>query len=147
MSKFSLVNRINAFLAKPEYIALVSLLTVIANLFGLEIPVYAVFSIFVVYICLFGQDLLPMMPLVVCCYLAPSVKNNPGRNEATLFSMAGGGVWILCFAGLMAVALIYRIIRDRKFFLHRKYYLLPGILLLCGSYMLSGIGSAAYPDS
>ena len=56
-------------------------------------------------------------------------------------------MWILCFAGLMAVALIYRIIRDRKFFLHRKYYLLPGILLLCGSYMLSGIGSAAYPDS
>lgn len=140
-------NRINRFLATPVYIAAVSLLTALSNLFGLELPAYTIFCAITVYVCLFGQDLLPLMPLMVCCYLAPSVGNNPGHREDTLFSVAGGGVYILCLAGVIVISLLYRVIRDRKQFLTRKYVLLPGIFALCGSYLLSGIGSEAYPGS
>lgn len=145
--KLPVINRINRFLVKPQYIAIVSVLTVLSNLFGLELPVYTLFCALTVYVCLLGQDLLALMPLLVCCYLAPSVGNNPGRNEASLFSAAGGGLYLMCLAGIMAASLIYRVIRDRKQFFRRKYPLLSGMLLLCGAYLLSGIGSTAYPAS
>lgn len=140
------VNRINRFLASPPYIVAVMLLTAVANLFGLELIAYGIFALLAVYTCLLGADLLPLMPLFVCCYLTPGAANNPGRNEASVFS-GGSGIAIACFAAAIALALLYQLIRDRDRFFAAKPKLLSGMLVLAGAYLLSGIGSAAYPDS
>ena len=140
-----LINRINHFLALPHYIVAVMFLTGAANLFHLELPVYALFAATAIFICCFGNDLLPLMPLFIGGYLAPSGANNPGRNEASVFS-GSSGLFLLFLACAIALALILRLWSVRKGFWKTKPRLLSGMLLLCAGYLLSGIGSPAYPE-
>lgn len=141
----SLKQRMNRFLATPQYILLIMLLTAVSNLFSLELVVYGIYTAMVVYICLLGADLLPMIPIVICCYVAPSVQNNPGREETSVFFSGHGGTLIAVYGTVIALAVLYRMIRDRKQFLSRRYAFLSGMLILAGAYLLSGIGSKAYP--
>lgn len=134
------ISKINGFLTMPQYIIAVMGLALLSNLFGLELPVYTVFAVLTVYICLFGNDLLPLIPVFLCCYIAPSVYNNPGRNDTTVFSGASG-IYIGVLGAVIAAACIYRVIRDRKLFFRHTYRLLSGMLLLWAAYLLGGIGS------
>ena len=68
--------RFDAFLAWPGYIVLLALLTEAANIFALELPVYTIFAALVLYCCVWGKDLLPVMPIFLYSYLAPSVQND-----------------------------------------------------------------------
>jgi len=138
------VSKINQYMATPGYILLVMLLTVLSNTLGIEPVVYTVFILTFTYICLFGDDLLPLMPLVVCCYFTPSVHNNPGRNEASIFSSQRYGVYFVCLGVLAAGALVWRIIRDRRSFFGKKRALLSGMLILTVAYLLGGLGSQGY---
>lgn len=140
-----LTQSINRFLATPQYILLVVLLAALSNLFSLELAVYGLYTVLIVYICLFGWDLLPLIPIVICCYVAPSARNNPGREESAVFFAGHGGELIVVYGVAIALAVIYRLIRDRKQFLSQKYAFLSGMLVLTAAYLLSGIGSAAYP--
>lgn len=142
-----IINRINRFLATPWYVAATMLLTGAAHILQLELAAYSIFAAVTVYICLLGSDLLGLMPIVICCYILPSAGNNPGRNEASVFSLAGGGIYIACLAVIIALAIIYRVIKDRHTFFAKKRTLMPGMLVLMGAYVLSGIGSEAYPDA
>lgn len=141
----SLIGRINRFLSTPQYIMLVVLLAAISNIFSLELAVYGMYTVLVVYICLFGSDMLPVTPIVICCYVAPSAQNNPGREETSIFFPGHGGNLIVLYGAVIAAAVLYRLIRDRKQFFSQKYTLLPGLLILSAGYLLSGIGSDAYP--
>lgn len=138
------INRINRFLASPPYIIAVMLLTIAANCFSLELPVYTVFALVAVFTCLAGSDLMPLMPLIICCYLVPSAANNPGRNEASVFS-GMQGIYLSCLAGAIVLSIIFRVIKSNSRFFTGKPTLHWGMLALLGSYLLSGIGSAAYP--
>ena len=138
--------RFDAFLAWPGYIVLLALLTEAANIFALELPVYTIFAALVLYCCVWGKDLLPVMPIFLYSYLAPSVQNNPGRNPDSIFKQGIGGLWIAVLAVVMGGSLLYRVIRDRKIFFRHKYALLPGILALAGAYLLSGIGCRNYGE-
>lgn len=142
----SITQKLDRFMTTPVYIMVIMALTLISNIFGAELVVYTLFVLTVVYVCLFGRDLLPVIPLVICSYLAPSVHNNPGRNEDSIFSAAGGGIVVAILAVITALALIYRIIRDRKAIFGRKYVLLGGMLILSAAYLLGGIGSKHYTD-
>ncbi|MBE6933978.1 MAG: hypothetical protein E7462_02850 [Ruminococcaceae bacterium] len=148
LTQSSFVRLFNDFLYKPAYFLLVGLLTVFANVFGAELFTYTCFVLIAIYLCVFGRDLLPIMPLVICSYIAPSRGNNPGRNTASVFSFENGGLYMLILVGLLLAALIYRLIRDadlgKKQFWKTKRKLLPGMLVLCGAYLLSGIGSAQW---
>lgn len=139
----TLKNRIDQFLASPAYIIAVMALAAISGIFGAEAFVYTLYTAVVVYACFWGEDLLCLSPLFICCYIAPSRANNPGRNEASVFAPGHGGIYMACLAALIVISLIYRVIRDRKRFC-RKYTLLPGMLLLMAAYLLSGIGSNGY---
>lgn len=141
------VNAVNRFLASPGYILAVMLLTAISNILSAELVVYTLFIAVVVYVCLLGDDLLPITPIIVCCYMAPSVANNPGRSDQSVFAPEQGGIYLLCLAAVAAAVLIYRLIRRRHAFFAEKHALLRGILVLFAGYLLSGIGSDAYPDS
>lgn len=138
------LGSINRFLATPQYIALVALLTVLSNLFSLELPVYTAYAALGIYICLFAEDLLPLMPLLPLGYISPSARNNPGQHAETVFS-GGSGVYVLVLGCALAAALVYRLLRDRKS-LRRNHALLPGLLALSAAYLLGGIGSAGYGD-
>lgn len=139
------VNKINQFLSTRLYIAVVATLTVLSNVFSLELPVYTLFALFTVYTCLWAEDLQGLMPIVAMGYLTPSVRNNPGRSESSVFTPGHGGVYVIVLALLMAAAVIYRIARDRQQFFRRKRPLLWGMLILSGAYVLGGIGSDAFP--
>lgn len=141
-----MTNRINRFLATPQFVIVLMLLTGAANMLSLELAAYTVFTAVAVYTCLWGQDLLALTPLFVCCYLTPSAGNNPGRNEQSVFSGARG-IYLGCLGVIIATVVIIRVIRERKIFFEKKRRLLPGMLVLLGAYLLSGIGSAAYPAS
>ena len=141
--KSPLVQRLNCFFAKPQYIAFVCLMALLSNMFALELVVYTLYALLTAYICIHGTDLLPLMPVFACCYIAPSVQNNPGRNEASVFS-GNGGVYMAVLGGIIAAACLYRVFRDRKKYFGRKYRLLTGMLILSAAYLLGGIGIPDY---
>ena len=145
LEKPSWLRAFDEFLYKPTYFLLCGGLTVFANICGAELFTYTCFVLIVLYLCMFGRDLLPILPLVICSYIAPSRANNPGLSNDSLFSLSQGGGYLLILAGLLVAGLVYRLIRDpelgRMAFLKCKRTLLPGMLALCGAYLLSGIGS------
>lgn len=147
----SLIARINTFLYTPAYLLLVGVLTMLANIFSLELIAYTGFLFIAIYICLLGRDLLPLMPLFVCGYISPSLGSNPGIQEETVFSFSRGGLYLAIMLMLVAASLVYRLVTDPDFggkkFLARKRELLSGMLLLGASYALSGLGSGRWVDA
>lgn len=118
------------------------LLAGVSNLFELELAVYTVFVAVGIYVCLWSKDLLPLIPLVLGAYIAPSMQNNPGRNPDSVFSTHS--IYFVFLASALVTALLVRIIRQRKQFFSKKHRLLSGILLLAITYLLGGVGSAGY---
>ncbi len=133
------------FLYKPAYFYLVGGLTVFANIFGAELFTYTCFILIALYLCFFGRDFLPILPLAICAYIAPSRENNPGIHDDSVFSFSNGGLYLIILAGLLVAGILYRLIRDpelgRSAFFKCKRKLLTGMLLLAGSYLLSGFGT------
>ena len=145
-----LCAKINDFMRTPWYVVLIALMTCLSNLFSLELYLYSAFILFGIYISVLGIDLLPMMPIVICCYIAPSPENNPGRNESSIFYPQNGGIYLFVLAALFAAALIFRLATDsqigkQKFFAEKRS-LLSGMLFLGAGYLLSGLGMAEYPE-
>lgn len=144
------IKRINRFMASPAYILVASVLCLLSSAFSLELPVYTLFIAAALYTCVLGDDLLPMMPLVVLCYIAPSAANNPGRNGNSVFDPAHGGSYMLVLIGILIAGVVFFLLRDRcanlKKLFSCKRRLLIGMLALWIAYMLSGIGSPAYPE-
>ncbi len=136
-------QKINAFLADPRYILLLAFMTAFSFCVRGEMFFYYGVTLLACYICAFGDDLLPLAPLFVFAYLAPAVMNNPGKYLNTIFY----GTNMLYF-GLLGViivgSLIYRVATNCKQFFRMGHRLLPSLLILCGAYLLSGIGSEGY---
>lgn len=136
-------GKLHNYIASPNFCTVVLALSALAHILSLELPAYLLFTALAVYICLFDTDLLGLLPIMVACYIMPSAANNPGRHSQSVFSG-----WPIAVMGLcIALALVYRVIRDRRRFFSGKSKCLWGILALCAAYFLSGIGSAAYPKS
>lgn len=143
-----LVQKIDKFLYSPAYLLLIGILTVLSNVFCMELYVYPCFIFIGIYICLLGRDLLPLLPIFACGYISPSSGNNPGHNEATIFSLAGGGLFLAVLLFILAVCLVYRLVTDPVFggrqFLRKKRALLSGMLILGACYAISGLGSGQW---
>ena len=145
LDKPSYLRAFDDFLYKPTYLLLCWALTVFANVFGAELFTYTCFVLIVLYLCLRGRDLLPIMPLAICSYIAPSRSSNPGLSNDSLFSFSNGGLYMIILAVVLIAGLVYRMIRDpelgRSAFWKCKRVLLPGMLMLGIGYLLSGLGS------
>ena len=143
-----LVQKIDRFLYSPAYFLLVGGLTVLSNVFSLEIFVYTAIILLSLYICLFSRDLLPLFPLFVCGYISPSAGNNPGVNDNSIFSLSGGGLYLIIALIPVAICLVFRLMTDPDFggrqFLTKKRSLLSGMLVLSLTYALSGLGSGQW---
>lgn len=142
------VRQINDFMRTPGYVILIAFLTILSSVFGLELIVYSVFIAIGVFLCIYGVDLLPLMPIVVCCYIAPSFANNPGRNENSIFYPLHGGIYLIVLATLFASCLIWRLITDDTFggkrFFSKKRSLTSGMIVLGAAYMIGGLGMDNY---
>ena len=140
---------LNTFFYSPLFPVFIGALALIANLFAAELAVYCIYILIGILISLFGRDYLPIIPIVVCSYIAPSVNNNPGRNETSIF-FGATGVFILCLAAIFVVSLILRLVLDpqigRAAFFAKKRTFLPGILALGAAYLLAGAFSGHYWD-
>lgn len=142
----TIVCKINRFVYTPYFMLVIGVLTAISNHFSLEGIIYPVFSAIAIFIMLLGTDFLPIVPMVVCCYIAPSAVNNPGANQHSFFYSNGGYV---AFLGvIIALSFIFRIAFDkqlgRKIFFTCDRKLALGMLTLGLSYLLSGVGSGRY---
>lgn len=135
-------GRFHNYIASPNFCIVVLALSALAHILSMELPAYLLFTVLAVYICLFDSDLLGMLPITVACYIMPGANNNPGKNANSVFSGWAIGIMGLC----IALALIYRVIRDRRQFFHGKCKCIWGIAALCCVYLFGGIGSAAYPQ-
>ena len=147
------ISQLNDFMRTPGYVILLSVLTVISNLFALELALYTLFIAIGVYVMVCGRDFLPIMPLVVLSYIAPSPANNPGSkyNTGSIFLPENGGIFLIVLAAIFVVAVIFRLVTDSQLgglaFWTKKRSLLGGMLLLCGGYLISGIGMPEYGDA
>ena len=142
------ISSINNFVESPWFIGLVCLMTAICNVFGAELYYYPLQILFGIYIVLFGRDFLPCMSIVILCYIAPSVQNNPGQNENSIFYPENGGIFlVVCFV-LFVIATTIRLITDKelggkRFFRHKRKLGL-GMAILGGAYLLAGAFSGRY---
>lgn len=139
-------SKIDCFLASPGYVMLIALLAALSNMFGLELIVFSIFALLVAFVCIKGEDLLPLIPLFICAGMSISAKNNPGKNPDSVFTMDRGGILLICVGVVIVGSIVYRIIRDRKNYRKQKYSLLSGMLVLTVAYMIGGIGSNGYEN-
>ena len=143
-------ERFNRFLYSPAYFVVLGGLAVLANVFGLELIAYTVMFPLAACVCLFGADLLPLMPVFACAYISPSASNNPGMNANSIFSQPGSLVYLGVLLGLLVGSLVYRLVKDPDFggrkFLSQKRKLLSGMYLLGISYAISGLCSGHWSE-
>ena len=144
------VQSLNRFLEGPWGLTALSVLTLCAYVFSLELWLYAFVALFCVYVSLFCDDFLPLMGLFVFCYITPSRKNNPGMETNSVYFASSGGVYILVFATIAVACFIARLALDKsigfkKLFAHKRA-LLSGMLILSVAYFIAGIGSEHYKE-
>ncbi len=145
-----LLQRMDQFLYSPAFFLLLGGLTILANVFCLELYAYTFILLIGIYVCLFSRDLLPIFPVFACGYISPSMGNNPGRNENSIFSLSGSGIYLAILLVLFAVSMVYRLVTDKTFggkkFLHKKRKLLSGMLVLGICYAISGLASGQWQE-
>ena len=142
------VQAVNRFMTTPPYIILVLLLIMLANDAAWELQVYTILLAVGCYICLLGDDLLPLMPIVACCYISVSAKNNPGLNDQSVFNLYGWYIALILVPFVLCLG--YRLCTDKviggKRFLSKKRRMLPGMVILGIAYVLGGLFSPAFPQ-
>ena len=104
------VRAINRFMTTPPYIILVLLLIMLANDAAWELQVYTILLAIGCYICLLGDDLLPLMPIVSCCYISVSARNNPGLNDQSVFTTYGWYIALILTPFILC--LLFRLCTD-----------------------------------
>lgn len=141
----------NHFLYSPVYLIYMGMLTLFCNVMGWEEYTYPFLLLTGVYVCLFSRDLLPIFPIFACGYISPSLSNNPGLENDSIFSPnSWAGIMLWSLLVLLAVSLIYRLVTDPVFggkkFLQKKRALLPGMLILAITYAISGVTSGQWSE-
>lgn len=140
------IRYVNQFFYSGYFIALVAILTLFSAIFGMELFVYTLYAVFVVYICLFGRDILPVVPLVLMAYFSPSIKNNPGVNPDSIFYPEHYLYYIICLIAVIVFSILLRAIfgTGLKKFFGTKRSLLAGFIILGISFLIGGVGEEEY---
>lgn len=104
------VKLIRAFIRSPWYLAINVLLMTCAELFSLELPVFYIYLFIILIVFLFDEDMLGVLVMIPCHYLAISAANNPGKHEETLFSDPSQMVHLVILISIYAVLFVARLI-------------------------------------
>ena len=138
------------FLYSPAYFLVLGGLAALANVFSQELLAYTFLFPLAACVCLFGRDLLPLLPFILCAYISPSAANNPGMNEESIFSRSGSGIYIVILFATFAGSLIYRLVKDPDFggkkMFGKKRKLMSGMCVLGICYAISGVCSGHWQE-
>ena len=138
---------INRILCSPWCVGFLGILTFVAFAFSLEIEFYTFVALYAIFVGLFADDLAPIMPLFIFCYITPSSGNNPGLSSEGLF-FGTTAIYLVCIVSVAVVVLLLRIALDKEFGLRclftTKRALLGGMIALGIAYFLSGITHEKY---
>ena len=141
------VKKINQIIYSPWGVGILGLLTFLAFASSLEIVFYSIAIVYAIFVGLFADDLSPIMPLFLFCYVTPSLNNNPGLSNEGLF-FGATAIYLICILSVGVTVLLLRIALDKDFGLRRlfttKRALLWGMLALGAAYLLSGVGHSQY---
>ena len=115
----------NKFLYSPVYLLYLGMLTLFCNVMGWEAYAYPFLLSMGIYVCLFARDMLPIFPIFACGYISPSLNNNPGLENDSIFSpTSASGIMLWSLLILLAISLVYRLVKDPDFggkkFLEKK---------------------------
>lgn len=142
------LQRFDGWLRSPWYILTLGVMSAVSALLGLDLGLYIIFMALGIYVSLLGSDLLPLMPVMILCYVSPSRENNPGRYPNSIFYPQNGGIFLYLLLVLFVACLIFRLSADRELggrrFLKEERQLMPSMLLLGAAYLLSGVGLEEY---
>ncbi len=143
------VRAINEFINSKYMLAVLAVLTLLSNLFSLEVLTYTVVALIFYYICIFGKDFLLLAPVFVFMYISPSVGNHPFFKKESIF-YPENGLWILIAAASVFVVLfLFRMFMDGKFvrLFTQKRNFIWGLLLLGVIFTMGGLGYEKYTFS
>ena len=147
--KCAIVRGINKVVHSPVGVLLLAVLTALSYAFSLEFEFYLFVIAYAIYVALFADDLSPLMPLFVFCYIVPSQANNPGKSESSIFYGTSGAI-LLAAVSVGVILVFVRIAKDKSMGFGRlftkKRALLSGMLLLGAAYLVSGINTAHYSE-
>ena len=140
------VDRFDGFLRSPLYPAALAVLTGASCLLKLDLPLYILLLGLGMYISLFCRDFLPLMPICILLYVSPSRENNPGRYPNSIFYPANGGILLGILLAAVLGCIVFRLVCDRQWkgFLKVKRSLLPSMVFLGVTYLISGVGMNGY---
>ena len=121
---------------------LIAALTLLSNLFSLEIPIMYAYAVIVALAALFCDDLLCLIPMALCAYFLFSKVNNPlDPAHTSIFLGSEGLLHLAVAAALIAIFTITRWIFE--FVTHKERRKLPkltwGFVALGGAYVLGGL--------
>ena len=142
------VQTLNRFSRTPIFIGLLALGCILAYSLSLELVYYTLIVVCALFILLFSEDFLVIIPMFLFCYIAPSPSNNPGRHASSIFYLENGAWYMFILIALVLPTVIARLALDREIgrkkllFTNRKLWL--GMVILGGSYLLSGLGASHY---
>ena len=150
IGEYRAVRALRAFLRSAWFLALVVLLMVLSNLFSLELPVFYLYLVLGLLIVLFGDDLFPLVPIVLCCYMAISYQNNPAMFPAGSAKPAAfyNGAFILQLTFLIAVAVLLIAARLIVILMRGEKKKVPALAVGFGAlglaYMIAGLFTRYY---
>ncbi len=144
------VQTLNRFSRTPLFIVILALGCILAYSLSLELVYYSLIVVCALFIFIFGDDFLVIIPMFLFCYIAPSPSNNPGKSADSIFYMANGGWYMFILIALVLPTVVIRLILDKEIgrknllFTNRKLWL--DMVILGASYLLSGLGASHYAD-
>lgn len=141
-----IVCAITNFLHGPIYPAIYSLLVLMSSFLGLEIFIFSLTACIFIFICLFSEDTIPIIPLAVLVVYAMSWRHTSQPPYYSSFLYERSTLWLLgCLATLSVFAMIFRIfVAGATNFSFRRSILFSGLLLLGLSFVFNGVLSAQF---
>lgn len=140
------VKELNKILQSKLMIVFLVALATFSNLFGLEIPVYYTYTLIIVLTTLFGEDMLPLLPIPCCGYMTFSKKSNPLGSTSPTFSKMSNLIHLFIIFGIIFIVVVSRITYDVIKHKERrtKPKLLSGFLVLFITSILGGLFTKYY---
>ncbi len=147
-----IINKLNKILISKWMILVITFLTLMSNVFGLELLVLWIFTFIVVITCLVGDNLLSLLTISCCGYFTFSKSNNPLSleqtsiflNPSTMIHIYAITVVVVIFAG---GRLVFDIITKKKQGIYQgsnKPKLTLGFIILGIVYIIGGLFSSHY---
>ncbi len=105
-----IVELLRAYFRSPFHPAVIALFMVVSELFSLELPVFYFYFVAGVLALLFEDDTLALVPIIACCYMTISSRNNPGKLSETVFGDPAFMIQMFIILAVSAGLLITRFV-------------------------------------